>query len=82
MGHFIEILDSASEGIKLLPPTEPTNPNHKQYYKYCLSANFHKWMLSTFMVDFSKLLSTSIFAAFSKCYTFFIWVKGREKYII
>lgn len=45
-----------------LNPTDPDNKHH------CLSTNNHK-LLSAFMVDFRKLLSTSVFAALRKWHT-------------
>lgn len=32
--------------------------------RHCLSTTVHNWLLSTFMADCRKLLSTSVFAAF------------------
>lgn len=58
----------------------PTGPDDKHH---CLLTNIHKWLLSTFIVDFRRWLSTSVcISAFSKWYTYFLWVRGMEEYII
>lgn len=69
-GYFTETFNRVSQGIKPLTPTDPNWPNNIQYCKHHLSSN-SQMMCSTYTVDMHAtiLLSTSVFAVFSKWYT-------------
>lgn len=71
MGYLTEIFNSFTR-VKSLVPVDPENKH------LCLSTNYHKQLLLTFIVDFWKRLSMSTSAALSKWYTCITVV---EKYI-
>lgn len=78
-GEGTETLQSLTNFYKALSPwlaLVPADPDHRHH---CLSTNIHQWMLSTFMVALRKLLSTSGFAASSKCCTGIVLRQGHGR---
>lgn len=54
---LVEFYKGSRHWLQLIP----ANPDSK---RHCLSTTVHNWLLSTFMADCRKLLSTSVFTAF------------------
>lgn len=78
LGKFIEILKRVLQKFSHWLPLIPTYLDNKQYYKHhCLSNKVHKWMFSTFMVDFRSLFSISVPAVFSKLYACIVLGHGH-----
>lgn len=63
MGECTVFFKRVLQGFKSLPQNDPNPLENKNHF---LSTSNHKLLLSAFMVDFRKLLSTYVFVAFSK----------------
>ena len=67
---FTEFPEGFNHWLRLIT----TNPDDEYH---CLPTNIHKWLLSTFTVDFRKFISASVFAAFSQWHTITVLGQGQ-----